>query len=162
MRYTTLQVAQTAHISVQSVRNWTRDYADLLSPEGRGESGVRQFSQEDLQLICTIASLRKSGVPASEIRNSLSQAQPPVIDVAPNATPQQPPTTAQEAPQGVSPLTLVQSSMDQQQRLTEARVRALERQLNRSLWTHFVAFYLGVVTMGLLFYLVWFLVYNLP
>lgn len=82
-------MAEIAGLSEQSVRNYTRWYADLLTPAARGETGQRLFSDEDIQMVCTIASLRRRDVPQAEIIERLRRGD---IYVDHN-TPQQEPTT---------------------------------------------------------------------
>lgn len=99
MPTTTRQLAKIAAISEQTVRNYTRDYAELLSPKGRGDAGSRLFSDEDVQILCTVATLRKDEVPRDEIIDRLRRGDV-VIDATP--TPQQAtpsPQTALDAPQ---------------------------------------------------------------
>lgn len=67
MPTTTRQLAKIAGISEQSVRNYSYDYAELLSPQARGGAGPRLFSDEDVQILCTVASLRREDVPRAEI-----------------------------------------------------------------------------------------------
>lgn len=98
---TTKQVAKIANVSEQTVRNYTRDYAPLFSTAARGENGTRLFSDEDVQVFCAIADLRKSGVPPAEVIERVRVGNV-VIDVAPQNNPHeatQSPQTALEAPQ---------------------------------------------------------------
>ena len=92
MPTTTRQLAKLAGISEQSARNYSRDYADLLSPQARGEAGPRLFDDEDVQTLCTIAALRRENVPRAEIIARLRQgdivveATPSPQHATPNAT----------------------------------------------------------------------------
>lgn len=91
---TPIQAAKRANVSVQSIRNWTRDYADLLSPSARGEAGPRLFTDEDVEILCTIAALRKSGVSPSEVAERIRSGAPsPIIEIEPpqpTESPQEP------------------------------------------------------------------------
>jgi DNA-binding transcriptional MerR regulator len=99
MPYTPTQVSKLIGISVQSVRNWTREYAVLLSPEARGDNGQRLFGDEDLETMRTIAALRSSGMsPAEIIRRMQDCAVPPIVDVA-QESPQPITTEAHTGPQ---------------------------------------------------------------
>jgi DNA-binding transcriptional MerR regulator len=124
---TPIQVAKKANVSVQSVRNWTRDYADLLSPEARGEMGARLFNDADVEVICTIASLRRSGVPPGEVAERIqNQDVPPVVDVAseaPQSPPQQPTETPQTAPDAQIALYAAHTTL-------QSRVEGIERRLD--------------------------------
>ena len=83
MMQTTAQVAKLANISVQSVRNYTRTFSELLSPHARGEHGDRLYNEADVEMVCKIAVLRKCGVPPGEIIEQIrwEQAQE-FVDVA--------------------------------------------------------------------------------
>lgn len=85
------QVAKRANITPQTVRNWSAEYADFLSPQARGEDGPRLFSDADVDTICTIAALRKSGVPPAEVSERLADRDDVavVVDVEPTANEEQ-------------------------------------------------------------------------
>jgi DNA-binding transcriptional MerR regulator len=144
-------MATLAGISEQTVRNFTRTYAELLSPAGRGEMGARAFSDEDTQVLLSVATMRRAGVPPAEIierirRGDVYIEPQQTTTHEPQATPSH--TEAQHAPLAAIE---VQSMLD-------AYVDALQREKGRVLWSHGVAFYLGMVTMGVIFLLVWWLV----
>lgn len=114
---TPTEVARKANVSVQTVRNYTREYADLLSPTARGEVGTRLFSDEDVEVFCTIAALRKSGVPPGEIAQRIRDNEaPPIIDVTPQAKPQE----ATEGPQ-----TAIEATPSPQAQPTSLEVRVV-------------------------------------
>lgn len=118
MPATTRQMATIAGISEQTCRNYTRRYGELLSPAARGETGPRLFDDQDVQTLCTIATLLREGVPPSEVIARL-HAGDIVIEPAPQqATPS--PHNAPEAPQQAI---LVHSDMQ----VLQSRVVTLER-----------------------------------
>lgn len=97
------------------MRNYTRDYSELLSPQARGDTGPRLFNDEDVSTLCTVANLRKEDVPRAEIIERLQRGDI-VIDAATSpqqATPSHPQATqtATEAPQA---LMLVRSDLQRQ------------------------------------------------
>lgn len=148
---TPIQVAKRANIHVNTVRKWSADYADLLSTSTRGEGEARLFSDEDVDTICTIAALRRTGMMQDQIvAYILAASESPVIDVAPTQAPQSP-HEAHSALQGALQVPSIQ----------HAPYMALQRlqreEVQRALWSHGVAFYLGMVTMGGLFFFVWWL-----
>jgi DNA-binding transcriptional MerR regulator len=163
MPYTTSQVAKIAHVSPSSVRNYTNEYAELLSPAARGENGSRLFDDADLQVFCTIADLRKAGIPPAEIieRIRSDAAAAAIIDLTPqsatshSASPApQPLTNAPQAPQTAA-MPLTRHDMQ----LLIKTYAITERQRHQeSLWSHAIAFYLGVLTMGTIFFLVWWII----
>src|SRR5690606_2640200 len=94
---TTAQVAKRANVSVQSIRNWSREYAELLTPAARGEAGPRVFADKDVEVLCAVAALRKSGVPRDEVMERLrSEDIPAVVDIEPQLAPQSPPQMTTE------------------------------------------------------------------
>jgi DNA-binding transcriptional MerR regulator len=88
MPTTTRQLSKIANVAEQTVRNYTREYSTLLSPAARGEDGPRVFSDEDVQVFCSIASLRREGVPPAEVIARLQRG-----DVYIEATPNSPQAT---------------------------------------------------------------------
>lgn len=121
MPTTTRQLARLAGISESSLRNYTHDYAELLSPAGRGDLGARAFSDDDVQIICTIAALRKEDVPRAEIIARLQRGDI-VIDATPSpqqATPSQPPTAQEGHSEALTRIDV--------QPMLLARIEAIER-----------------------------------
>jgi DNA-binding transcriptional MerR regulator len=123
---TTAQVAKRANIAHNTVRNYAKEYSELVSPDARGENGERRFSDEDAETICTIAALRKSGVPPSEVVERIrNQEVPPVVDVdvtLPQNTLQEPSEIPQNAPEASYALQVVSNTL-------QARLEAIERQI---------------------------------
>lgn len=149
MPTTTRQLAKIAGISESSVRNYTRDYADLLSPQGRGDAGSRLFSDADVQTLCTIATLRKEEVPRAEIIERIQRGD---IAIDPTASPQQA-TTSPSAP-----LATVEV-----QAIIAGRFRAIERRLDAKehsdmLWHIGTGFWLGIVFCGFVLWVLWLVV----
>ncbi len=131
---TPTQVAKLANINPNSVRNYSSTYAEFLSPDARGENGPRIYSAADVEIICTIAALRNSGVPPAEVIERIrNQDVPPIVDAEP-ATPslQEPPRSLQTTQEPSTALQAIQSSiqarLDAVERRHEADVARLERQ----------------------------------
>ena len=81
---TTQQVAERANIHVNTVRKYTSQYAPLLSPQARGEDGARLFTDEDVDTLCAIAALRRTGMHATAIVEQLGDdPADAIIDIAP-------------------------------------------------------------------------------
>lgn len=114
MPTTTRQLSKIANVAEQTVRNWTRDYSELFSPAARGGNGPRLFSDEDVQVFCAIASLRREGVPSAEVIERLQRG-----DIYIEATPNSPQATP--SPSDVPQAALVALSS------VQARLDALER-----------------------------------
>lgn len=117
MPISTRQVAKLAGISEQSARNYSRDFAELLSPAATGAHGPRLFSDTDVQTIRTIAALRKEDVSRADIIARLRRGDI-VVETTPN--PQQATPNATDSPHAAIMPPQVQSAM-------LARLDALER-----------------------------------
>lgn len=123
------QVAKQAHVTAQTIRNWSVDFGALLSPSARGEAGPRLYSDKDVEILCAIAALRKSGVPPGEIVARLEAAEsPPVIDAVPSNEVQEVSKAGQDEalpPQMVLPMLLsrfegIERRLDSQERRIES------------------------------------------
>lgn len=88
MPISTRELSRIAKVSEQTVRNYTRDFGALLSPAARGEAGQRLFDDQDVQVFCTIATLRKEGVPPGEVIERVRRG-----DMYIEATPSRPQAT---------------------------------------------------------------------
>jgi DNA-binding transcriptional MerR regulator len=116
------QVAKRANVSGQTIRNYSSEYAELLSPTASVKNGTRLYTDEDVQILCAIAELRKAGIPPGEIVARLQSDIPTIVDVDSNEPikdPQEPLETVQEAllaPQMLLPT-------------LNARFEAIERQI---------------------------------
>lgn len=171
---TPAQVAKLANAHPNSVRKWSADYAEFLSPAASGEHGPRLYTEQDVETIRTIAALRNSNVPPAEVAQRLrNQDVPPVIEVEPTQpytpplheptqTPHEPTTALQGYMDTSTALHAVTTALQAHSEATQRRIATLEHELDnyrkRDLWTHGVAFHLGMVTMGVIFFFVWWLV----
>lgn len=121
---TTSQAAARANIAPNTARNYVREFPDLFSEGARGLEGNRQFDEEDVQTLCSLAALKASGMTLNEAADRLrSQSTPPLIDVA--ATEASP--SLQEGQEATYALQVIQSSVQPQLealRLEIADVRA--------------------------------------
>lgn len=111
--YTPAQAATRANVHGNTIRNWSREYAAFLSPSARGEHGPRLYDDADPSVLCAIAALRKSGVPANEIPSHL-QRQEAIVEVEPTTALQKPPQAAQTAPDVQLALQAIQAGLQAQ------------------------------------------------
>jgi DNA-binding transcriptional MerR regulator len=148
------QVAKQANVTAQTIRNYSTDYGALLSPSARGEAGPRLYTDKDVEILCAIAALRKSGAPPAEVAQRIqSEAAPPVIDVTLN----EPSNQAQEA------LNLSRSDVLTPQMVLSTingRMSALERRLDTRdreafWWALGMGIWIGIVIMGAMFFVLW-------
>lgn len=116
--YTPTQVARRANVHSNSIRNWAREYGEFLSPQ----TSPRLFTDEDVQVLCAVAALRKSGVPPNEVAERIREREqaPPVVDATPTAS-------LHEAPQAHIE---VQSSVHYGYNAVASRLEALERRVD--------------------------------
>lgn len=157
MPTTTRQLSKIAKISEQSVRNYTREYAELLSPAARGESGPRLFSDEDVQTICTVATLRREGVPPAEVIERLRRGDVYIDTTTDQNRPHQATPSPQEG-QGDALMPLaVQSSMVARLDSVERRLDTRDRQA--MLWHIGTGVWIGMVLMAAIFFAVGLLTY---
>lgn len=70
--YNVTQAARSADVSGTTIRNWSRLYADYLSPAANPPAGTpREYTAADLSVFSTIAVLRSQLVEADQIRARL-------------------------------------------------------------------------------------------
>lgn len=145
-------MAKIAGLSEQSIRNYSRDYAELLSPQARGQAGARLFDDADIQTLITIASLRREGIPQAEVIARL-RAGDIVVDTTP--TPQQTTPSPQEAPHATFALQVAQSSLQRQ--IDE--LRGTQRLLLRAavLWGALLGAIAALVAGGFVLWVLWLL-----
>ena len=74
--YTVAQAARSANVSGTTIRNWSRMYADYLSPSANPTAGTpREFTPDDLAVFSTIAVLRDQLQETEAIRAALDDGQ---------------------------------------------------------------------------------------
>lgn len=122
MPTTTRQLSKIAKVSEQTVRNYTREYGALFSPAARGEGMPRVFSDHDVQIFCSIASLRREGVPPAEVVERLQRGDV-YIEATPNS-PQATPTATDGPQAALVALSGVQARLDALERQQTTLLRA--------------------------------------
>lgn len=148
--YTPAQIAQRANVHPNTVRNYSRDYAEFLSPGARGDDGPRLFDDADLSVLCAVAALRKSGVSAADVPAHLRTIS--LVDTI--QTPTLPaPQNAQEGQGEALSLQMVSNMLQSRLEALERRIEARER--HSHLWTLGTGVWVGMVLMGALFFAVW-------
>jgi DNA-binding transcriptional MerR regulator len=73
MQYRTSDAATTCNVTVNTVRNWCKDYGAFLSPGASGAGGNRSFTGRDLEVFKYIAQLRAENMQKSAILQRLSE-----------------------------------------------------------------------------------------
>lgn len=157
---TPTQVARHANCTPQSIRNWSREYADLLSPQASGQAGPRLFTDEDAEILCLVAALRKSGVSRDETRQRiLNREARPVVDVEP--------TIANEAKTGLNDDEASYLAWPTRYGALQGAVEALARRVDEVVveqraqtrdalwWGRLQGIWIGIVLMAAIFFAVW-------
>jgi DNA-binding transcriptional MerR regulator len=104
-------MAEIAGVSEQTARNYTRTFAELLSPQARGETGPRLFNDEDVQIFCSIASMRRENIPPAEVIERIRRGDIYIDHTTPQQTTQSPPQSPQTALEAPNALLLIQSQI---------------------------------------------------
>ena len=74
--YTVTQAARACHISYSTVRQWSREYEEFLSPEANPESGLaRYYTDDDLAVFRTVKVLRDQYMPHNQIPARLADGE---------------------------------------------------------------------------------------
>lgn len=153
MPATTRQMSDLAEISEQTVRNYSKRYRKLLSPQARGETGQLLFDDEDIRVVCTIAHMRRENIPPKTIIERIERGDLYIDHTTPQqATPSEPqaPQTALEAPPTVLlSLSTMQRQIDALQRRQDVLLRVAL--LWGALWGAIAA----LVAAGFVLWLMW-------
>ena len=76
MEYRSSSVAKIFKISHETVRTWSREFAEYLSPTARpGHNKQRLFSDEDMAVLALVSERKKKGVTFADIHLSLKSGQ---------------------------------------------------------------------------------------
>lgn len=164
MPATTRQMAEIAGVSEQTVRNYTRRYAELLSPQARGETGPRLFNDQDVQVFCSIAAMSRENIPPQEVIERIKDGDVYIDHTTPQQTtpnaPQSPQTPLEASPAPIVVYIDLQRQIDAVVRRQDAFdiERATERRndkLQGALWGAIVALAAGCFVLWILYLLSW-------
>ncbi len=146
--FTPKQVADSLNLSSTTIRNYSRLWADYLSPSANPQAGQgRIYTEDDLAVMATIAALRDSQATTDQIRAALDAGQrlepmpPPEVERAGQAD-QADPSQASAAAAAAAASTAIDIYRDRVNQLearadrladrlidAEARAAAAEREL---------------------------------
>lgn len=75
MNMKTGEVAERLGVSDNTIRNWSREYIGYLSEQGAGRQlgATREFTQEDVLVLATIAEYRRTGLTHEQISALLDE-----------------------------------------------------------------------------------------
>ncbi len=151
MPTTTRQLSKIAKVSEQTVRNYTRDFAELLSPQARGDVGSRLFTDKDVEVFCSIATLRREGVPPTEVIERIKRGDVYIETAPQQTTPNEPQATPEPQDEPQAPIVLygnLQRQIDALQRRQEWQDK------KRDAWFVGTGVWLGMILMAAVFYAV--------
>lgn len=158
------QVADRANVNAQTIRNYSTKYADLLSPQASGQFGPRLYTDEDVEILCTIAALRRAGVDASQVAERIRNHDvPPIVDLTSspsNEAINQPHEASKPAQDVAFALQLVQPTLNGRFEAIERRLEAREK--GERWWAWGLGFWTGMIFMGVVQLIVWLLVNGPP
>ena len=86
----TTEAAKECNVTLNTIRNWCKDYGAFLSPGATVASGQREFTPHDLEVLKYIALLRSEGMQKGAIVQRLGETTFP--EVAPRGWPDGTPT----------------------------------------------------------------------
>lgn len=154
MRYSPTDVARTLGVSASTVRNWTSEYGERLTPEARGEAGNRLYSDADVAVLQYVAQLRAEKLPRAAVLARLREthiAEAETLVSQPTDTPAealQPFMAAQYLAHLETRLDAVQRSIDER---LQAAERRQQRTVNALLYGVIVGFALAMCLLAIAF-----------
>lgn len=134
MVYRTNEIAQTCNVTVNTVRNWCKEFGAYLSPGATVTSGHRRFTERDRNVLLYVAQLRNENMTQNAILQRLSETTFPEIAGPEEESAIEVPTDAPDAPRSdLAPIVALDD--------LQTRVALLERsvQAHRPNWWLFVA-----------------------
>ena len=128
MQYKPSDAAKACNTSVNTIRNWCRDYAAFLSPGARGNGANRILTGKDLNTLKYIAQLRAENLQQASIAQRLQETS--IGDVETLVTLQDPPISPSllEERKELAPVA-AQEGLQQAQGLVVA-LEAMQRQID--------------------------------
>jgi len=74
--YTTKHVTQLFSVSHETVKNWSQEFADYLSPTATPPAGTKRvFTDDDLQVFALVSDYKKRGLTYSDAQLALKSGQ---------------------------------------------------------------------------------------
>jgi|GEM_PF-3562117 len=152
MQYRTHEAATMCNVTVNTVRNWCKEYGDFLSPSARGSSGNRRFTGRDLDVLKYIAQLRSENMQKSAILQRLGETTFAEINAADQDEPQSDqPVALPAAQEGLHHAPALIVALDDHDR----RLGALERRRLDSVTAIGLGFVGGLLFCAILIVLAW-------
>lgn len=134
--YSVADVAAIAGVSASSIRNWSGQFADYLSPGANPPPGTeRIFTETDAAVLQQIQQLRRQHVGYSDIPARLQVLDVTSMETFIDLSPSTPVTSPTEAPQDVVNALSIVEAIDRRYTALEARLSSYERdQASKLTW----------------------------
>jgi len=138
MPYSPSEVARTLGVSPSTVRNWTSEYGEQLTPAARGEAGSRLYSDADVAVLQYVAQLRAEKLPRAAVlvrlrETRFGEAETLVTQPAAGTdTPAVSPTEALQPFMAAQYLAHLETRLDAVQHSVDERLQAAERRQQRT------------------------------
>jgi DNA-binding transcriptional MerR regulator len=159
MKFRPADAAKEVGVTVNTIRNWCKDYAKFLSEGAQPGQGNRVLSERDVEVFKYIAQLRKENMQQPQIVLRLRETRiGQIVPAEPANNPTDEPAALQEAPQqALVPASLVidtlrsiearLTALEQSQRATDERLQPVEAQRLRfdAVWLVVAAFIAGLI-----------------
>lgn len=131
MVYRTNEIAQTCNVTVNTVRNWCKEFGAYLSPGATVTTGHRRFTERDRNVLLYVSQLRNENMQQSAILQRLSETKFPDIDEPEEESAIEPIQNAPETHHN-APAPLV--ALDDLRSEFNAKLEAMEQRTRPNLW----------------------------
>ena len=131
MVYRTNEIAQTCNVTVNTVRNWCKEFGVYLSPGATVTTGHRRFTERDKNVLLYVSELRNENLQQSAILQRLSETKFPDIDQPEEESAIEP---IQNAPETHSAAQLPMVALDDLRNEFNAKLEAMEQRTRPNLW----------------------------
>ena len=123
--FTVTQAARASGISASTVRLWSREYSEYLSPGARpGKGEQRLFAPDDIAIFKTVRAIRESGGNTDQIIAALDNGER--LETT-QETPQDVPGQASGTQTALLPMELIQAIVTPYKQQIEANTARIER-----------------------------------
>lgn len=131
MVYRTNEIAQTCNVTVNTVRNWCKEFGAYLSPGATVTAGHRRFTERDRNVLLYVSQLRNENMQQSAILQRLSETKFPDIDEPEEESAIE---LVQNTPEAASAAQLPIMALDDLRNEFNAKIAALEQRTRPNLW----------------------------
>jgi DNA-binding transcriptional MerR regulator len=125
--YSMTQTAKLAKVATATLRNWTAEFADYLSEHANPGRGLeRRFTEDDLAVLVTVATMRDQQMPYDDIKTALAAGTRFEPVAMPDTEAPDDETTAAESSRGLAALATIENTIAAQQN----RINVLETKVD--------------------------------